>query len=227
MSVTRDSSARAVWTAIAACLVAVSVAQAQTSPKQTIRDAAGPTPLTGRGSLAGVVISDQTPASPIARATISVTLADGQPVATAYTDAGGHFEVSNLPAGRYVLVANKPAFVRAPYGARRYDRPATPITLADGQSLADLKFVMSRGAVITGSVTDGGQPAPGLVVRVLQLRMVGGVRSLEPVVQGGGPAVAMTDDHGAYRIFGLPAIPMHLRHILPLPHKHAWKNSRP
>ena len=122
-----------------------------------------------------------------------------------YADAHGQFLAPNLAAGRYVVVATKPAYVRAPYGARRFDRPATPITLADGQQMSNLTITMARGAVITGTVTDDGQPIPGVIVRVSQYRVVDGARILAPVLQTGGPTSAQTDDRGVYRIFGLPA----------------------
>ena len=186
-----------------ACATAAAVSAAQGGlASQTARDAVK-APVAGRGSIAGTVVSQQ--ASPISRAAVSVTTADGQPVTVVYTDARGQFVARNLAAGRYVVVATKPAYVRAPYGARRYDRPATPITLANGQQVSDLTITMARGAVITGKVTDDGQPIPGVIVRVSQYRVVDGERALVPVFQTGGPTSDQTDDRGSYRIFGLPA----------------------
>jgi hypothetical protein len=189
--------------AAVACATAAAVSAAEGGlVSQTARDAVK-APVAGRGSIAGTVVSQQ--ASPIAHAAVSVTTADGQPVTVVYTDAHGQFLAPSLAAGRYVIVAAKPAYVRAPYGARRYDRPATPITLADGQQVANLTITMARGAVITGRVTDDGQPIPGVIVRVSQYRVVDGERTLAPVFQTGGPTSDQTDDRGTYRIFGLPA----------------------
>jgi hypothetical protein len=186
-----------------ACATTVAVFAAQGGiASQTARDAVK-APVAGRGSIAGTVVWPQ--ASPIAHAAVAVTTADGQPVTVVYTDAHGQFLAPNLAAGRYVVVATKPAYVRAPYGARRFDRPATPITLADGQQMSNLTITMARGAVITGTVTDDGQPIPGVIVRVSQYRVVDGARILAPVLQTGGPTSAQTDDRGVYRIFGLPA----------------------
>ncbi|HEY6357092.1 MAG TPA: carboxypeptidase-like regulatory domain-containing protein, partial [Vicinamibacterales bacterium] len=187
-----------------ACATAVvlSAADAVVAP-QTARDIAKAPVVAGRGSIAGTVVSDQ--ASAIPHVVVSVATGDGQPVTVVYTDAQGRFLAPGLAAGRYVVVATKPAFVRAPYGARRYDRPATPITLADGQQISDLTIVMARGGVITGTVTDDGQPIPGVLVRVSQFRLLGGERTLAPVSPTGGPTTAQTDDRGTYRIFGLPA----------------------
>jgi len=194
--------ARWALTAVA-CATAAALSAAQGGlVSQTARDAVK-APVAGRGSIAGTVVSQL--ASPIARASVAVTTADGQPVTVVYTDARGQFLAPRLAAGRYVVVATKPAYVRAPYGARRYDRPPTPITLADGQQLSNLTITMARGAVITGTVTDDGQPIPGVIVRVSQYRVLDGERTLVPVLQTGGPTSAQTDDRGSYRIFGLPA----------------------
>jgi carboxypeptidase family protein len=191
---------------VVACAAAATMAAAQGGvTTQGARDAVKGPVVAGHGSISGRVVSDQTPASPIAHAMVSVTTVDGQPVAVAYTDAHGQFAASSLAAGRYVIVATRPAFVRAPYGARRNDRTGTPITLADGQQVSNLTIAMARGAVITGTVTDGGQPIPGVLVRVLQYRLMDGERTLVPVGQAGGPTTDTTDDRGMYRLFGLPA----------------------
>ncbi|HEY6357924.1 MAG TPA: carboxypeptidase-like regulatory domain-containing protein, partial [Vicinamibacterales bacterium] len=166
-----NAGRRAPRTAITCLSIACAMAVALSATEavvatQTARDAAKAPGMTGRGSIAGTVVSDQ--ASPIPHVVVSVATADGQPVTVVYTDAQGRFLARGLAAGRYVIVATKPAFVRAPYGARRYDRPATPITLADGQQVSSLTIPMARGAVITGTVTDDGQPIPGVLVRVSQ-----------------------------------------------------------
>jgi hypothetical protein len=76
------------------------------------------------------------------------------------------------------------------------------VSIGAGES-ASLTLRLSRGAVITGTVTDvDGQPAQGIRVEVLAQRYVGGVGERRYVSSGGG---TVTDDRGVYRIFGLPA----------------------
>jgi hypothetical protein len=192
----------AVWLVSATLGGAILAAQGGTfQTRDTVRDALP----SGHGSIAGMIVTDDSSGSPLPRATVTVTSAEGQPVATVYSDARGQFLAKDLPAGRYAVVATKPAFVRAPYGARRFDRPGTPITLAEGQAVSNLRIAMARGAVITGLVTDDGQPIPGVVVRVLQYRTLDGERSLAPVTLTGGPWSDVTDDRGRYRIYGLAA----------------------
>jgi hypothetical protein len=108
-----------------------------------------------------------------------------------------------LPAGRYTLTVNKPAFLRVAYGAKRYDRPGTPITLKEGAQLTDITMRMPRGAVLGGVISDeNGQPAFGVSVRVMQVRVQNGERTFVPVASGNMNEV--TDDRGTYRFFGLP-----------------------
>jgi 5-hydroxyisourate hydrolase-like protein (transthyretin family) len=183
--------------------VATTAAQV-TRTVQSSRDNLKAPVATGTGVISGSVV-DQTSGAPIPRAAIAVSTAEGQSVTTVYSDAHGAFNAAKLAAGRYVIVATKAAYVRAPYGSRRYDRPATPITVADAQRVDNLKISMARGAVIAGTVTDDGQPIPDAVVRISQYRMVDGERVLSPVFQTGGPTNDTTDDRGAYRIYGLPA----------------------
>jgi hypothetical protein len=188
---------------LALAAVATTAAQ-ETKVVQGSRDNLKAPVATGTGAIAGTVV-DQVSGAPIARAAIVVTTVDGESVATVYSDARGAFTAAKLAAGRYVIVATKAAYVRAPYGARRYDRPATPITVGNGQRVDNLKITMARGGVISGVVTDDGQPIPDAVVRVSQYRPVDGDRVLSPVFNTGGPTSATTDDRGAYRIYGLPA----------------------
>src|SRR5207344_3609621 len=104
------------------------------SAHQTIRDARGPAAAAGTGSISGTLASDEQTPQDIRRARVDIT-ADGLPSKNVYTDDHGRFVFTGLPGGRYTLVATKPGYVRAAYGARRADRPGTPITLADGQQL--------------------------------------------------------------------------------------------
>jgi uncharacterized protein (DUF2141 family) len=123
---------------------------------------------------------------------------------TTYTDEAGRFSVATLPAGRYNLTANKAPWLRTAYGAKRYDLPGTPITLKDAAQMPGIVLRMTRGAVLSGRITDeNGEPAFGVSVRVLQLRTQFGERSFVPAT-GSGASIETTDDRGMYRLFGLP-----------------------
>src|SRR6185436_16777535 len=114
---------------------------------------------------------------------------------TATTDANGRFAFRNLPAGRYAIQGTKRAWLDANFGAERLGRPGTPIAIREGESRADLTIRMTRGAVITGTVRDpGGEPQPGVIVRVLQFVTRNGARALERPATA--TAELVSDDQG-------------------------------
>ena len=159
----------------------------------------------GTGIIAGSVVTEENTPQPVRGARVQLTSPDMPVSRTVYTDDAGKFRIADLPTSRFTLSATKPGWVRTAYGAKRPDRPGTPITLADGQQMTDVALRMARGGVIAGTITDeNGQPAFGAQVRVLQYRMVQGERTLGPVV-GGAPFSETTDDRGQYRLFGLAA----------------------
>jgi hypothetical protein len=160
----------------------------------------------GNALVSGSVMTDEATPQPVRRAQVSLVSAEAGFVVTkfAVTDGSGRFTIANLPAGRFSLAASKPGFVRVTYGAKRFDRPGTPITLADKQQMTGIALKMPRGGVIAGTITDEtGLPAFGAQVRVLQYRIQQGERTLAPVMTS-TILGEMTDDRGAYRIFGLP-----------------------
>ncbi len=159
----------------------------------------------GTGVVSGVVMTDEATPQPLRRAQVTITSTDDPVVKTTYTDGSGRFTLPALPAGRYSLSASKGGYVRMAYGAKRHDRPGTPINLAEGQKLADLVMRLPRGGVIFGTILDEtGLPAAGVQVRLLQYRMQLGERVLTPAI-GGGALGETTDDRGMYRLYGLPA----------------------
>ena len=160
-------------------------------------------PKTGTAVISGIVLTDESTPQPIKRAQVLVINAESAFTKMAYTNDAGRFAVTGLPAGKYTMSVNKPAFLRVAYGAKRYDRPGTPITLKDGAQLTDITMRLPRGAVLGGTITDeNGQPAFGVSVRVMQVRVQNGERTFVPVANAG--LNEMTDDRGAYRFFGLP-----------------------
>jgi len=160
-------------------------------------------PKTGTAAISGVILTDESTPQPIKRATVMVINAESAFTKTVYTNDTGRFSLTGLPAGRYTMTVNKPAFLRVAYGAKRYDRPGTPITLKEGAQLTDITMRMPRGAVLGGVISDeNGQPAFGVSVRVMQVRVQNGERTFVPVASGN--LSETTDDRGSYRFFGLP-----------------------
>jgi uncharacterized protein (DUF2141 family) len=158
----------------------------------------------GTAMLAGVVSTTGESPQPIRRAL--VTLSGGGLPATVQTvtDDSGRFVFTELPAGRYTLTVDKPAWVRTYFGSKRVGRgPATPIALADGQRLTNIRIGLLRGGAIEGTVVDEhGKPLASAQVQVSLVTILNGERKLVPA-QGAQPW-ATTDDRGRYRLFGLP-----------------------
>jgi len=162
-----------------------------------------PGPPTGTAAIGGrVVTTDSTPA-PVRRARVVLTQSETGFGRSVMTDDDGRFLATALPAGRYTVSATKPGSLRASYGAARPGRPGTSIVLAAAQRVTDLELTMARGGVITGIVTEGGRPVPGVTARLLQFRYESGERVLAPAGAGSGSPTEITDDRGEYRFFGL------------------------
>lgn len=155
-----------------------------------------PTSRSGNGSIAGRVV-DAATNTPIRRAQIQGS--NNELFVDALSDDQGRFQLTNLPPGQWRVTVSKGGYFTWQPGQRRpFDSPP-PISLARGQRVSTI-VPLSRGGVIAGRVADeSGEPLAGLRVRVYRAKMVRGHRQLEDV-----GAADYTDDHGAYRIFGLP-----------------------
>ena len=102
----------------------------------------------------------------------------------------GRFEFRDLPAGTHRVSASKVGY---------FEREI-PVTLKQAETLDDLQWALDPFGVIAGHVIDEyGDPVQGARMEVLQLRYEGGRRRLVAAPSLG----SATDDHGAYRLFGL------------------------
>jgi hypothetical protein len=158
---------------------------------------------TGTGAITGTVteVGSERPVSGAI-----VTLEERRPGSAgrvrAYSQATtgkGRFAFLDLPpADTYFLTATKPGYLDGGYGRLDPRGPSTPVTLQDGQWLADVRVTMPRPGSISGTVVDErGEPIVGAYVRVLSHVPIAG----RPQWLAG--PVARTDDRGAYRIPGL------------------------
>jgi protocatechuate 3,4-dioxygenase beta subunit len=167
--------------------------------------------------------AQQVPASETQKATASVagrvTAAEnGRPVRTAVLellswevlrvpkrvrpDEQGRFQFTGLVPGRYELTAYADGYLRLQFGQSRPTEPARPIDLRDGERFDRADIALVRPSAIEGRVLDEfGDPAPGIVVQVMQLQFAAGRRRLVPITAGG--TTRATDDRGHFRVFGL------------------------
>jgi hypothetical protein len=172
-------------------------AQTAIPPSSQVRDVAPP-PV-GTGVIAGIVTTDDPTPQPVRRASVALAFGLRFPITTT-TDDAGRFVFAGLAASNYTIVASKPGWVSAYYGAKTPGRgPGVPIALLDGQRVTGLALKMIHGGVITGVVRrPSGQPAIGLTVQALQAESVADTRRLAQA-----PMNVTTDDRGMYRVFGL------------------------
>lgn len=190
-------------------LLALSILSAALSTsllgQQIVRRDQRTEPVRGTAAIAGFII-DELSSDPIRRAQVSLLSDEPGASRVTYSDENGAFMFPNMPPGRYTLSASKPGYIRTAYGAKRYDRPGTPIHLDAGQVASNIRLTTHKGGVITGQILDEtGLPAYGVRVQVLEYRTVLGERRLA-IVRGlaGGLLGETTDDRGVYRLYGLP-----------------------
>lgn len=178
-------------------LSALAVAVPQQQPP---RDIATPAPtVIGTASVSGRVTVGDDAGTPVPRAVVTLTSPDGRDARSAITGADGRFDIGGLPAGRYALVAKKPAHLASAFGARRPGRPGTTLVVEDGQRLEGLDWALPRGGVLAGRVTmANGEPVPNTAVLVIAERYAtsGGMLSA-------GEVPVRTDDRGEFRVYGL------------------------
>jgi hypothetical protein len=125
------------------------------------------------------------------------------------TDNNGRYEIPNLPAGRYHVLARRSGYLQMDFAARRAigatgmavadaERGIT-IDLAGGQTFDAADFHLARAGVIAGRIVDEyGDPVMSAFVGASRTGSAGGRRRQIPY------ATDTTDDQGEYRLFGLP-----------------------
>jgi hypothetical protein len=115
------------------------------------------------------------------------------------TDDDGRFAFRDVPPGRFTLSSRKVPYIGGVYGVRRPGGAATALVVAAGQTESDLLIVLTRGAVVTGTIRGhDGEPAASTEVSAIA------VTSAErPRAGARRSTTATTDERGVYRIFGL------------------------
>ncbi len=190
----------------AAAMLSVALAAgAQTAPAPPVRDGGQPArdaaSASGTAAIRGRVVDAATGhglSRVEMRAGPNAGQSDGRVV---LTDGDGRYEIKGLPAGTYVIIANKPNYVRTSWGEARSEGPGKRIPLADGQRLENIDVKLQRSGAVRGRILDEfGEPVTDVTVSALQYRYQQGSRALAPVGHSGS-----SNDIGEYKIYGLSA----------------------
>src|SRR5262245_9293718 len=139
---------------------------------------------------------------PLRRAQIRVSAPElaGEP-RTTNTDEAGLYELINLPAPRYTMIATRNGYLPLRHGQRRPLELGRPLQLLDGQVIERVDFVLPRMGVISGRITDEtGDPIADVLVLPMRSPYSADPRQFVPI--GPGPLVR-TDEDGEYRLAGL------------------------
>src|SRR5579864_1519293 len=170
----------------------VSLTRQPSGSQRAGSQAAGTAVIRGR-------VTDGDSGQPLRRALVRVIAPGLRENRVATTDEQGRWELSELPAGSYIVSATKGNYVGLQFGQARPTDAGRPIALLDGQTVEKVDFSLRRGGVITGHVLDEyGDPVPNVQVAALRAQFMQGGRRLTPAAR-----FSTTDDLGEYRLFGL------------------------
>jgi hypothetical protein len=159
----------------------------------------GPAPLpTGTGRISGRITGSN--GQPLRHAVVRVNAITGAGTTSTMTDADGRYELRDLPAGRFNVTATHASYISMSYGQRKPDDTPRVIELAAGQVSERVDLVLARGGVIAGRLLDEyGEPMSDAQVTPMQKRFSRSQMRAMPMGR-----VAMTNDIGEFRIYGLP-----------------------
>jgi len=124
------------------------------------------------------------------------------PAPSGVTDAEGRYRLTNVAPGAYRVSVFAPA--HAVEGERDSLTPGKLVNVVEGDNVEGVDFSLTRGAVITGRVTDEkDRPVIAAPINAYMLDADGRLLSADSF--SNRRARWETDDRGIYRIFGLEA----------------------
>lgn len=107
---------------------------------------------------------------------------DSAPLRGTFTDGSGHFRLDRMTAGRHLVFARAEGMSESPQ--------ATPAVVGVGQTSVEIEIRLEVGAVIRGTVVDGGRrPIAGALVAATDPRVV---------------ATAVSQEDGSFVLTGVP-----------------------
>jgi hypothetical protein len=143
-----------VWGSIAVGLLFSALAAAQQPVSAPVRDAAPQNARTGSAIVRGRVLAGDT-GRPLRRVRITVISPElGREPRTTSTGLDGRYEVSDLPAGRYAVRAERGGYLTLRYGQTRPLEQGSPLDVRERETVERVDFTLPPAGVIAGRVVD-------------------------------------------------------------------------
>jgi len=134
---------------------------------------------------------------PRARVILNSVSGDGNPL-TVPSDDSGRFVISNVPPGRYQLMATREGFVRTAYGQRVAGGVGVTVNLVPRQMLNNVVLPMTPTGAISGRIRNRlGEPVANVAVHAQRYEYESG-RQVLTLVQ-----TVRANDLGEYRLYYL------------------------
>ncbi|HET9220419.1 MAG TPA: carboxypeptidase regulatory-like domain-containing protein [Terriglobia bacterium] len=160
------------------------------------------------GSIQGIVVSTET-GMPLSKVTVDLLSPAGNTsVYTTRANADGRFFLPNIAPGKYRLVAARAGYVKAEFEQRLPGGPSLDLVIGPGQRMTDIRLSMVAGGVVSGRVTDKGQPVGIADVVAMKPVYNDGQTTMVPVLTD------RTNDLGEYHIFWLPPGRYHIAAVV-------------
>lgn len=155
-------------------------------------------------SISGVVV-DQNTKAPIAGAVVfafperpgnnsTVDPLGAKSPFVAKTDSLGRYKISNVPSGKFFMLAEARGFLNEFWQEAAEAANAKPVEVPASGNVSDIDFTLEKGGAISGLVVSANDGAP-----------IGGAQVLAWSKTGTAPARGETARDGKYRINGLRA----------------------
>ena len=150
-----------------------------------------------RGASVEGRVTNRVTGEPVRKAVVYLTTYSDTPADTymAQADSNGRFRFEGVVPGPYRAFAEAARFTTFP--DRAWAAPVPPLTVSDGQHLANVNIQMTPLGTVSGRVLDpDGDPVLKARVEAVQYVFLRGVRQLASMGMS-----AWTDDRGQYRLF--------------------------
>src|SRR5258705_13042587 len=168
-------------------VVGSALCRAQTPAKEATASIAGHVTIRGKAAPGTTIV-----------ATLRNSFFDNKTVAKTTTDEDGNYKLTGLTAGQFTILPLARAYVVT--SGTSYKEPGQSVNVAEGEAVTKIDFVLVRGGVVTGRITDAdGHPLIGERVNIALKDS-----SPDPNSQLMFDSTRNhTDDRGIYRVYGL------------------------